>query len=243
MPDREADDAERGPAAGGLGTTGGAGAHPAVQPGAGHAGQPGGGHAAGQPGGGHAAQPTAQPAQPSAGHTAQPAGQTGTGYAGGPLSISTKGLLIAAAAVVAVVIAALAAFLLLRPDPPQQTATRQAPTTATNPAPGATPDAATPDAAAPAGPWLRGTYRVAARSGWPEHDVTATSDCPACDATVTSAGGTLVVHSAGDGWTIPDQYCGEISFTPTVVVNGIVQELLVSACAASAAHTMTRIGD
>jgi hypothetical protein len=183
---------------------------------------------------------------PQAGQAGQPAAQPGTAYPAQPgagpygatSSISIKGILIAAAAIVAVIVAVVAAFLLLRPDPPQQTAAQQPPPK-NNPAPGT---AARADAA-PSGPWLRGTYHVAAPPGWPEHDVTATSDCPSCDATVTSAWGTLVVHSAGDGWTVPNEYCGAISFTPTVVVNGIVQEMHVSACAQSAAHTWTRVGD
>jgi hypothetical protein len=155
-----------------------------------------------------------------------------------PSSISIKGIVIAAAAIVAAIVAVVAAFFLLRPNPPQQTTAQQSPPTAANLPPGATSGAA-----APTGALLRGTYHVAAPPGWPEHDVTAASDCPACDTTLTSPWATLVVHSAGDGWTIANEYCGEISFTPTVVVNGIVQEVLVSACAKSAAHTWTRIGD
>jgi hypothetical protein len=160
-----------------------------------------------------------------------------------PSSISIKGILIAAAAIVAVIVAVVAAFFLLRPNPPQQTAAQQSPTAPASLPPGAAPPGAISGAAAPAGALLRGTYHVAAPPGWPEHDVTAASDCPACDATLTSPWATLVVHSAGDGWTIANEYCGEISFTPTVVVNGIVQEVLVSACAKSAAHTWTRVGD
>lgn len=184
----------------------------------------------------------------TAGGTTSPAVGTAGGFTGPPLpagftgatrpSISAKGALIAAAAIAAAIVAAVTAVLLLRQEPPQQTATQPSPTTITKPTPGATPGAAAPD-----GAWLRGRYHVFASPGWPEQDVTITSDCAACDATVTGRYGTQVLHWAGAGWAIPDQYCGEISFTPTVVVDGIVQELSVSACAQSAAHTLTRIGD
>jgi hypothetical protein len=208
-----------------------------------------------QPGGGH---PAAQPSsthpitQPQAGSASQPAAQPGIGYpaqpgagpSGATSSISIKGILIAAAAIVAIVIAAVAALLLLRPNPPQQTAARQSPTTPANAAPGATPPGVTSGAAAPAGPWFRGTYNYTNTvvSG----TITVTSDCPACDATVMSEGRSAIYRWNGTGWTLAS--CKTQTFTPTGVVNGIVQELSTQDSGGcgddeGTTGTATRIGD
>jgi hypothetical protein len=190
-------------------------------------------------------------AQPQAGQAGQPAAQPGTGYpaqpgagpSGATSSISIKGILIAAAAIVAVVVAAVAAFLLLRPNPPQQTAAQQPPTPATNLPAGATPPGATSGAAAPAGPWFRGTYNYTNTvvSG----TITVTSDCPACDATVMSEGRSAIYRWNGTGWTFAS--CKTQTFTPTAVVDGIVQELSTQdsgGCGGEGTTgTATRIGD
>jgi hypothetical protein len=192
-------------------------------------------------------------AQPQAGHAGQPAAQTGTGYpaqpgagpSGATSSISVKGILIAAAAIVAVIIAIVAAFFVLRPNPPQHTAAQQSPTTAANPTPGANPGSATSGAAAAAGPWFRGTYNYANTSV--SGTITVTSDCPTCDATVTSEGRSAVYQWTGSGWTY-DAGCKTQTFAPTVVVNGIVQEMSTQdsgGCGGGGGTTgtATRVGD
>ena len=159
-------------------------------------------------------------------------------------SIFTKGWLIAVAAVIAAIIAAVAAFFVLRPDPSQQRAAQQSPTTTTSPPPGATPGVATPGTAPPAGPWLRGTYNWQNSSGQ-AGTATVTSDCPACDATITSEGRIGIYHWTGTGWTFAED-CRTETVTPIGVVNGIVQEASTQAsgCGArSNTGTLTRIGD
>ncbi len=205
----------------------------------GHVGQPGAGHAghAGQPGagGGYAGQSESA----HGGHVGQPgAGHAGHAGQHGP-SVSTKGLLIAAGAFGAVVVA-VAAFFILRPDTPQQTAAQESPTTITSPLPGAIPGAAAPE-----GPGFRGTYNWRNSSGQ-AGTVTVTSDCPTCDATATSEGRTGIYHWTGTGWTYTAD-CRTETVTPTVVVNGIVQEASTQASgcpgAGSNTGTLTRVGD
>jgi hypothetical protein len=197
----------------------------------------------GQPGASQAGQPAAQPAT---GYPAQP----GAGQPGATSSISIKGILIAAAAIVAVVIAALAALLLLRPNPPQQTAAQQSPTTAANLPPGAVaPPGAAPAGATPDGPWFRGTYNYRGTSGGATSTVvgTITSNCPRCDAKQDDG---EVWQWNGTGWQKTQSIaCGSSTFTltPTVVVNGIAQELsghgLTPCGGREVQYTFTRVGD
>jgi hypothetical protein len=139
-----------------------------------------------------------------------------------------------------------AAFSLLRPNPPQQTTAQQLPTAPVSPPPGATPGAATPGASGPNGPLLRGSYNF--QMPWATGVVTATSDCPGCDATVTFSSGSAIYHWTGTSWMTGGSggSCTG-TLTPTAIVNGIAQELsmLRSECGGVEAHsgTMTRTGD
>ena len=113
-----------------------------------------------------------------------------------------------------------------------------------------------PPAATPNGPLLRGTYRelVEVRSSagttTAENILTIASDCPHCDVTATGSGGSVAMHWNGNGWqmqtTGPICAGDTITWTPTVVVNGIVQGLSTyyATCNGTVrSSTMTRIGD
>ena len=108
------------------------------------------------------------------------------------------------------------------------------------------PPGAAPGAAAATGPWLRGTYfytyhTLSGATG----TFTVTSDCPGCDATLTDTGVAVIFHWTGTGWTATVG-CRVQTMTPTVVVNGIVQEASLhdGGCVnPPGTVTLTRIGD
>lgn len=164
---------------------------------------------------------------------------TGTG-AGTPASARTplqsrRTLITAGALTAAVIIAALLVLFVLRPDPPEQAATAR-PTT--------TPTAPTPRAA---GPIFRGTYTN--HKG--PNLATVTSDCAGCDATLTSPGGAGDLHWNGVSWQgsidDPSYHCPYVlTVTPTVIVDGIAQELsfhaAAGACTPDLTGTLSRTG-
>ena len=130
---------------------------------------------------------------------------------------------------------------------------RPAGTTGTNdtshiqavPPPQPAPASSTP-ASAPAGPLFRGTYKYD-NGPWtgPVY-----SDCPGCDATMVSPGGSGVVRWNGTSYQgTLNVSCGSLDFTgtPTVVVNGIAQELTVNFVAHGGhqvtSRLMIRVGD
>ena len=172
-----------------------------------------------------------------------------TAAAAAPAAAATKGTrllsrgrLLAAGGVGAAIIAAVVGFFLLRPQPPKPTASLQSPTptAAIAQTAGATP------AAAPAGPLFSGTYKQP-NGPWtgPIH-----SDCPGCDATVTTPGGSGVLRWNGVSWEGPVAiHCGSMMMTatPTVVVNGIAQELALhvgsTPCTRGYDNTLIRVGD
>ncbi len=103
-------------------------------------------------------------------------------------------------------------------------------------------------------PRLQGTYAnhndIQTPSGHYSNDkvATATSDCGGCDAVVNGDGGSAVLKWNGKGWTnsAPGQ-CGPVlvTYTPTAVVNGIVQELSghFTVCDTNVTFTFIRTGD
>ncbi len=103
-------------------------------------------------------------------------------------------------------------------------------------------------------PWLRGTYSERNEIQTPtghysnNHVVKITSDCPGCNATVVGDSGTGVLQWNGSGWEHTDTaQCGPVTstFSPTVVVNGIAQELSSrwTVCDVTVTTTWTRTGD
>lgn len=180
-----------------------------------------------------------------------PQGFTPPGVAQPSSWLSIKAVLISVAVIVAVIVAAIAAFFLLRPDPPQQTAQEQPVGTIDTPSNGATPSIATAGE-----PLFRGTYssRVtvtsAAGTSTKDNIGTAASDCPQCDVTLSGAGAATVFHWNGSVWEhlTEGPTCGgdSITFTPTVVADGFVQELdyYYATCNGTVSTgTMTRTGD
>jgi len=169
--------------------------------------------------------------------------------------LSIKAVLISVAAIAAVIVAAIAAFFVLRPDPPRQTAQKQqeqAAGTINTPSGGGTPSITTLGE-----PLFRGTYssRVTVTSvagvSTNENVGTAVSDCPHCDVTLSGGGGPATVfHWNGGAWehfTEGPTCAGDpITFTPTVVADGFVQELdyYYATCNGTVSTgTMTRVGD
>ncbi|BBY90650.1 hypothetical protein MGALJ_03190 [Mycobacterium gallinarum] len=165
--------------------------------------------------------------------------------------LSIKGVLVSVAVIVAVIVAAIAAFLVLRPDPPRQTADEQSLGTAATPS-----DGATPGIAASSEALFRGTYSsqvtVTSSAGTTtKNNVgTAVSDCPHCDVTLSGSGGATVFHWNGSVWehiTEGPTCAGDsVTFTPTVVADGFVQELdyYYATCNGTVSTgTMTRTGD
>jgi len=165
--------------------------------------------------------------------------------------LSIKAILISVAAIVAVIVAAIAAFLVLRPDPPRQTADEQSVGTIDVPSGGATPGVATSSQAL-----FRGSYSsrvtVTSSAGVYTNDNvgTAASDCEHCDVTLSGSGGATVFHWNGSVWehiTEGPTCAGDsITFTPTVVADGFVQELsyYYATCNGTVSSgTMTRTGD
>lgn len=165
--------------------------------------------------------------------------------------LSIKGVLVSVAAIVAVIVAAIAAFLVLRPDPPRQTADEQSLGTAATPSDGATPSVMTASE-----PLFRGTYSsrvtVTSSAGVYTNDNVGTvvSDCPHCDVTLSGSGGATVFHWNGSVWEhlTEGPICAgdSITFTPTVVADGFVQELsyYYATCNGTVSSgTMTRTGD
>lgn len=145
--------------------------------------------------------------------------------------------LVTAGALTAALIAAIATLFVLfvlRPDPPKQTVTA------------ATPPTATANAAPAAGPLFSGRYKT---DKGPELG-TVTSDCPGCDVTLTSPGGSGQLRWNGVSWEGPidTRYCGPyiLTATPTVVVDGIAQELTYrsapSPCTRETTGTLIRTG-
>lgn len=179
--------------------------------------------------------PTAAAAAPAAVAPPVPAATATT-------KVLSRGRLLTAGTLGAAIIAVIVAFFLLRPEPPQQTAATTPPSTITGgPTPGATPAAA--NAAAP---MFRGTYKT--NKG--PNLATVTSDCPGCDVTVTSPGGSGQIRWNGVSWQGPIEtsVCAYVlTATPTVVVNGIAQELSYrsapSPCTRETTGTLIRTGD
>jgi hypothetical protein len=102
---------------------------------------------------------------------------------------------------------------------------------------------------------LRGTYRThievrsSAGTTTGDHIVTITSDCPGCDVILVGAVPPAYQWN-GSGWqqvtTGPICPGDTVTLTPTVVVNGIVQELSTyyATCNGTVrSGTLTRIGD
>jgi hypothetical protein len=102
-------------------------------------------------------------------------------------------------------------------------------------------------------PRLQGTYaehnEIQTPSGHysNDHVWTVTSDCGGCDATATGSGGSGTLHWDGHGWTSTSTaQCGPVTsfYTPTAVVNGIVQALEghFTVCDVNVTFTWTRTG-
>lgn len=236
----------------GLGDPGGAkglGNPGSAQPGYGQPGYPMPGY--GQPG-------YAPPGYPQPGFTPPsyaPQGFTPPRSAQPGAGLSIKAILASIAAIVAVIVAALAAFFVLRPDPQRQTAQEQqeqAAGTINTPSGGGP----TPSIATSGEPLFRGTYRSQVTVTSPagvstnENVGTAASDCPQCDVTLSGAGASTTFHWNGGAWehfTEGPTCAGDrITFTPTVVADGFVQELdyYYATCNGTVSTgTMTRIGD
>ena len=105
-----------------------------------------------------------------------------------------------------------------------------------------------------AAPWLRGTYAEHNEIQTPgghysnDHVTKMASDCPGCNATEVSDSGTGIWQWNGPGWThTGSAQCGPVTstLTPTVVVNGIVQEATggFTVCDVTVSTTWTRTGD
>jgi hypothetical protein len=215
-----------------------------------------------QPGYGQPSYPTpgygqpgfAPPGYPQPGFAPQsyaPQGFTPPGSAQPGAGLSIKAILASIAAIVAVIVAAIAAFFVMRPDPPRQTAQEQPVGTIETPSAGATPGVATSSE-----PLFRGTYSsrvtVTSAAGVSTKDNvgTAVSDCPRCDVTLSGAGGSTTFHWNGGAWeqqtTGPTCAGDTITFTPTVVADGFVQDLdyYYATCNGTVSTgTMTRVGD
>ncbi|ORB88560.1 Serine/threonine-protein kinase PknJ [Mycobacterium persicum] len=126
---------------------------------------------------------------------------------------------------------------------------RPAGTTATNDIPRnqpVPPPAAPTFPAAQPGPLFSGTYKFD-NGPWTQP---VRSDCPGCDATIVTPGGSGVVHWNGTSYQgTLHVSCGSLAFvgTPTVVVKGIVQELAVNivatGCHPVTSRLMIRVGD
>ena len=181
-----------------------------------------------------------------------PQGFTPPGFTQPGSALSIKAVLASIAAIVAVIVAAIAAFFVLRPDPPRQTAQEPPVGTIDTPSGGG----ATPGIATSSEPLFRGTYssRVTVTSvagtSTNENVGTVVSDCPHCDVTLSGGGPATVFHWNGNVWehlTEGPTCAGDsVTFTPTVVADGFVQELdyhYATCNGTVSTGTMTRIGD
>ena len=129
--------------------------------------------------------------------------------------------------------------------PAGTTGTNDTPHSQPVPPPQPTPTGSAPPAAPP-GPLFRGTYKFD-NGPWTGP---VNSDCPGCDATMVTPGGSGVVRWNGTSYqgTLKVS-CGSLAFTgtPTVVANGVVQELAVNiiatGCHEVTSRLMIRVGD
>jgi hypothetical protein len=103
-------------------------------------------------------------------------------------------------------------------------------------------------------PRLQGTYAqhtdIQTPSGHYSNDkvATAASDCGGCNATATSEGGSATLEWTGSGWSsTSNAQCGSVTttYTPTAVVNGIVEGLSghFTVCDTDVTFTWKRTGD